>query len=307
MLHEAEIKSPTPLNLCLGDSPVRDATAQSGRLGVDSKREERYFLPVGSQSISWCLATLPVRSPRGRESALGRPAIRGPFGFLRSIGHNETNRILDWKTCCRLLPPFQLPFLFPVPSFPPLPPLRLAANGAHFVRAGADGSYGPGFHDGSVTCVEVRYDRKWAVPHVVVGSGPAGGSWQDMSQGLVTLSPGYWMELPGMRLKDYLSEVKVVRAHGQRQGWVAFPAREVCCFSWAPIQTVSSRATILLSCPSEVPGLLASPCLLGPRGSVSQKNATRGANTHVDHKKTFLRTPKCHLPPVNKAVNVHVT
>jgi Pyridine nucleotide-disulphide oxidoreductase len=51
--------------------------------------------------------------------------------------------------------------------------------------------------------LKVRHDPKRAVPHLVLGVGPAGGSWQKMVPGMLSLSPGYWMELPGWSLFEW--------------------------------------------------------------------------------------------------------
>lgn len=51
--------------------------------------------------------------------------------------------------------------------------------------------------------LKVRHDPKRAVAHVVLGMGPAGGSWQKMTPGMLSLSPGYWMELPGWSLFEW--------------------------------------------------------------------------------------------------------
>ncbi|CAK9048178.1 unnamed protein product [Durusdinium trenchii] len=51
----------------------------------------------------------------------------------------------------------------------------------------------------------LRYGQlKPLMPHVIIGAGPPGGSWQSMSPSTVTLSPGSWMDLPGHSLADHL-------------------------------------------------------------------------------------------------------
>ncbi|MBI5136792.1 MAG: NAD(P)-binding domain-containing protein [Nitrospirae bacterium] len=52
-------------------------------------------------------------------------------------------------------------------------------------------------------CIRLRHDPHRAVPHMVLGSGPPGGSWHAMPEGMLTLSPGHWMELPGWPLFDW--------------------------------------------------------------------------------------------------------
>ena len=62
----------------------------------------------------------------------------------------------------------------------------------------ADGRRGaPGY-----TCLEIRHLPEKRIEHVVVGRGPGGGSWNNMAPGTVTLSPGYWMELPGLPMHE---------------------------------------------------------------------------------------------------------
>lgn len=63
----------------------------------------------------------------------------------------------------------------------------------------ADGQHGSSFPQ-DLTCLETRHLPERAVEHVVVGSGPAGGSWAKMAPSTQTLSPGFWMGLPGLPL-----------------------------------------------------------------------------------------------------------
>lgn len=53
------------------------------------------------------------------------------------------------------------------------------------------------------TCLDMRYDPRRAVDHLVLGRGEPGGSWQDMPEGMKSLSPAYWMELPGWSLFEW--------------------------------------------------------------------------------------------------------
>lgn len=57
---------------------------------------------------------------------------------------------------------------------------------------------------------ESRFDWRsrpdLAIPHLVVGDGEPGGSWQAMHNSMVTLSYGDWMELPGYSLSAALRE-----------------------------------------------------------------------------------------------------
>lgn len=52
-------------------------------------------------------------------------------------------------------------------------------------------------------CLTVRHEPERAVSHVVLGTGPPGGSWHRMAPGMLSLSPAYWMELPGWSLFEW--------------------------------------------------------------------------------------------------------
>lgn len=52
-------------------------------------------------------------------------------------------------------------------------------------------------------CLAVRHDPAREVSHVVLGTGPPGGSWHRMAPGMLSLSPAYWMELPGWSLFEW--------------------------------------------------------------------------------------------------------
>jgi hypothetical protein len=52
------------------------------------------------------------------------------------------------------------------------------------------------------TCLEVRHLPGRSIEHVLIGRGPAGGSWNRMAPGTMTLSPGYWMALPGLTMTE---------------------------------------------------------------------------------------------------------
>ncbi|XP_028667719.1 oxidative stress induced growth inhibitor 1 [Erpetoichthys calabaricus] len=45
-----------------------------------------------------------------------------------------------------------------------------------------------------------------AISHLVFGKGPPGGVWHAMEGSMLTLSLAKWMELPGLRLKDWVRE-----------------------------------------------------------------------------------------------------
>ncbi|KAM6947389.1 oxidative stress induced growth inhibitor 1 isoform 2-T2 [Lycodopsis pacificus] len=51
-----------------------------------------------------------------------------------------------------------------------------------------------------------RYEPERAVPHLVLGKGPPGGAWHAMEGSMLTLSLANWMELPGLKLKDWMRE-----------------------------------------------------------------------------------------------------
>ncbi|XP_029287953.1 oxidative stress induced growth inhibitor 1 [Cottoperca gobio] len=54
--------------------------------------------------------------------------------------------------------------------------------------------------------LEWRYEPEHAVPHLVLGKGPPGGAWHAMEGSMLTLSLANWMELPGLKLKDWMRE-----------------------------------------------------------------------------------------------------
>ncbi|XP_026161693.1 oxidative stress induced growth inhibitor 1 [Mastacembelus armatus] len=54
--------------------------------------------------------------------------------------------------------------------------------------------------------LEWRYEPERAVPHLVLGKGPLGGAWHAMEGSMLTLSLANWMELPGLKLKDWLRD-----------------------------------------------------------------------------------------------------
>jgi thioredoxin reductase len=53
------------------------------------------------------------------------------------------------------------------------------------------------------TCLGLKARPDQAVSHRIIGTGPPGGSWHAMPEGMLTLSPGFWMELPGWSLFDW--------------------------------------------------------------------------------------------------------
>ncbi|KAM3838250.1 oxidative stress induced growth inhibitor 1 [Diretmus argenteus] len=51
-----------------------------------------------------------------------------------------------------------------------------------------------------------RYEPERATPHLVLGKGPPGGAWHAMEGSMLTLSLANWMELPGLKLKDWMRD-----------------------------------------------------------------------------------------------------
>ncbi|KAM4028001.1 oxidative stress-induced growth inhibitor 2 isoform 1-T2 [Anomaloglossus baeobatrachus] len=48
-----------------------------------------------------------------------------------------------------------------------------------------------------------KLEQEHYIPHIVLGKGPPGGAWHDMEGSILTLSLGDWMELPGLKFKDW--------------------------------------------------------------------------------------------------------
>ncbi|XP_069740673.1 oxidative stress induced growth inhibitor 1 [Narcine bancroftii] len=51
-----------------------------------------------------------------------------------------------------------------------------------------------------------RLESSQCISHLVLGTGLPGGSWHDMEGSMLTLSFGNWMELPGLKMKDWIGE-----------------------------------------------------------------------------------------------------
>ncbi|KAF7711354.1 oxidative stress induced growth inhibitor 1 isoform X1 [Silurus meridionalis] len=51
-----------------------------------------------------------------------------------------------------------------------------------------------------------RFEPERAMTHLVLGKGPPGGAWHAMEGSMLTLSLANWMELPGLKLKDWMRE-----------------------------------------------------------------------------------------------------
>ncbi|XP_070849137.1 oxidative stress induced growth inhibitor 1 [Chaetodon trifascialis] len=54
--------------------------------------------------------------------------------------------------------------------------------------------------------LEWRYEPERAIPHLVLGKGQPGGAWHAMEGSMLTLSLANWMELPGLKLKDWMRD-----------------------------------------------------------------------------------------------------
>ena len=56
---------------------------------------------------------------------------------------------------------------------------------------------------GQPSCLELVHDPHAALSHVILDTNPIGGAWHQMHEATTTLSPGFWMELPGYSLADH--------------------------------------------------------------------------------------------------------
>ncbi|KAI6233809.1 hypothetical protein M3Y99_00872200 [Aphelenchoides fujianensis] len=54
------------------------------------------------------------------------------------------------------------------------------------------------------TSLRYEYRPQHAVPHIVLGDGPAGGSWNKYDDDMATVSLSDWMNLPGWSLADWM-------------------------------------------------------------------------------------------------------
>ncbi|XP_065255877.1 oxidative stress-induced growth inhibitor 2 isoform X1 [Emys orbicularis] len=48
-----------------------------------------------------------------------------------------------------------------------------------------------------------KLEQHHYIPHIVLGKGPPGGAWHTMEDSMLTISFGDWMELPGLKFKDW--------------------------------------------------------------------------------------------------------
>uniref|UniRef100_F7F9W6 Oxidative stress induced growth inhibitor family member 2 n=1 Tax=Monodelphis domestica TaxID=13616 RepID=F7F9W6_MONDO len=50
-----------------------------------------------------------------------------------------------------------------------------------------------------------KLEQHHYIPHLVLGKGPPGGAWHHMEGSMLTISFGNWMELPGLKFKDWVA------------------------------------------------------------------------------------------------------
>uniref|UniRef100_A0A4W3IF99 Oxidative stress induced growth inhibitor family member 2 n=1 Tax=Callorhinchus milii TaxID=7868 RepID=A0A4W3IF99_CALMI len=50
-----------------------------------------------------------------------------------------------------------------------------------------------------------KLEKHENIPHIVLGKGLPGGAWHVMKGSMLTISLGNWMELPGLKFKDWAS------------------------------------------------------------------------------------------------------
>ncbi|XP_036905224.1 oxidative stress-induced growth inhibitor 2 isoform X3 [Sturnira hondurensis] len=50
-----------------------------------------------------------------------------------------------------------------------------------------------------------KLEQHHYIPHLVLGKGPPGGAWHSMEGSMLTISFGNWMELPGLKFKDWVT------------------------------------------------------------------------------------------------------
>ena len=62
-----------------------------------------------------------------------------------------------------------------------------------------------------------KYDPQKAIPHVVIGRGLPGGSWQYMEPNLKSLSLGSWLDLPMYSFTDWTAEQQLKEQPQERQ------------------------------------------------------------------------------------------
>ncbi|XP_033903621.3 oxidative stress-induced growth inhibitor 2-like isoform X1 [Acipenser ruthenus] len=65
-----------------------------------------------------------------------------------------------------------------------------------------DGDFG----QDCASALQWRRERERSVPHLVLGKGPPGGAWHAMEGSMRTVSLANWMELPGLKLKDWVRD-----------------------------------------------------------------------------------------------------
>nr|XP_033789350.1 oxidative stress-induced growth inhibitor 2 isoform X2 [Geotrypetes seraphini] len=50
-----------------------------------------------------------------------------------------------------------------------------------------------------------KLEQHHYIPHIVLGKGPPGGAWHAIDGSMLTISLGEWMELPGLKFKDWIA------------------------------------------------------------------------------------------------------
>ncbi|XP_030072200.1 oxidative stress-induced growth inhibitor 2 isoform X2 [Microcaecilia unicolor] len=50
-----------------------------------------------------------------------------------------------------------------------------------------------------------KLEQQHYIPHIVLGKGPPGGAWHAIDGSMLTISLGEWMELPGLKFKDWIA------------------------------------------------------------------------------------------------------
>ncbi|CAB4060049.1 Oxidative stress-induced growth inhibitor 2,Oxidative stress-induced growth inhibitor 1 [Lepeophtheirus salmonis] len=71
-----------------------------------------------------------------------------------------------------------------------------------------------GIHKDSL--MDWKYDPNFSFSHVVLGRGCPGGTWASMEGEFLTLSLGSWMELPNLKIKEYIQSICGVDKEGSR-------------------------------------------------------------------------------------------
>ncbi|KAM9165996.1 oxidative stress-induced growth inhibitor 2 isoform 2-T2 [Pangshura tecta] len=57
-----------------------------------------------------------------------------------------------------------------------------------------------------------KLEQHHYIPHIVLGKGPPGGAWHTMEDSMLTISFGDWMELPGLKFKDWAASKRSIKS-----------------------------------------------------------------------------------------------